>query len=65
MKSHAKILIGNITERNLAQHHKICHLILDFTEHSIELWRPKNPANTYARHTENLDSYFEVIRSHQ
>ena len=31
----------------------------------IELPWPENPANTYARHTETLDSCFDLIRSHQ
>ena len=31
----------------------------------IELPWPENPANTYARHTETLDSSFDLIRSHQ
>ena len=31
----------------------------------IELLRPENPANTWARHTETLDSSFDLIRSHQ
>ena len=30
----------------------------------IELPRPENPANTCARHTETLDSGFDLIRSH-
>ena len=31
----------------------------------IELPCPENPTNTYARHTETLDSCFDLIRSHQ
>ena len=31
----------------------------------IELPWPENPANTCARHTETLDSCFDLIRSHQ
>ena len=31
----------------------------------IELPWPESPANTYTRHTETLDSYFDLIRSHQ
>ena len=40
-------------------------------EKSLETYRmhlvpwPENPANTYARHTETLDSFFDLIRSHQ
>ena len=31
----------------------------------IELPWPENPANTYTRHTETLDRYFDLTRSHQ
>ena len=31
----------------------------------IELPWPENPANTYTWHTETLDSYFNLIMSHQ
>ena len=31
----------------------------------IELPGPENPVNTHARHTEILDSCFDLIRSHQ
>ena len=31
----------------------------------IELPWPEDPATTYARHAETLDSYFDLIRSHQ
>ena len=43
------------------QYATICYYLVLW----IELSWPENPANTYVRHTETLDSCFDLIRSHQ
>ena len=53
--------------------HTHAHRYIDvhflFLSREIILWNelpwPENPANTCARHTETLDSCFDLIRSHQ
>ena len=43
--------------------------VTDFTKHILLMWIellwPENPANTYPRHPEALDSCFDLITSHQ